>query len=347
MAIFWCKKCNHLREVGNDHIGKAVKCPSCQHPSNIRDTATLFGALIKKHVAQTQELNTLRLALEENRQAPKKTLPDADSFDINNTDVLTQELNLKPIADWFRQRKITASLSPEAADTTGFFDEVAIMLGENYQVLSYVSNQIKYVQNKGYINVKLDLTKKSQKEVTQITSFCKSLYDYSFVAKYYYQKKQKIVRLTLQTAPKIREFFNGIWMEWYAMMKVLAFFERKKLGLACSRNVEISFSAKDCNELDIFVLTHDGMPICIECKTGEFRQDIDKYLTLRKKLKLDKRFFLLCVFGLSDEQTQGMSSMYDLTFVNENNLLSHVESLVRLSKDIRLPDKAPITTVAE
>jgi spore germination protein YaaH len=82
-------------------------------------------------------------------------------------------------------------VNPDAVDTTGFFDEIALLLGNNFKTLSFVSNQIKYIQNKGYTNVKLELSKKNQKEIQQLTSFCKTLHDYSFVAKYHYQKKRQ------------------------------------------------------------------------------------------------------------------------------------------------------------
>ena len=45
-----------------------------------------------------------------------------------------------------KERAIIANINPEAVDTTGFFDEIALSLGENYKTLSFVSNQIKYVQ---------------------------------------------------------------------------------------------------------------------------------------------------------------------------------------------------------
>ncbi|MCD4743745.1 MAG: DUF1887 family protein [Desulfobacteraceae bacterium] len=195
-------------------------------------------------------------------------------------------------------------------------------------MLKFVSDQIKYIQNKGYTNVKLDLSKKNQKEINQITSFCKEMHDYSFVAKYFYQKKDKIIRLTLQTAPKIRAFFNGIWMEWFTFIKLLEFFQDKKIDASCMRSIQVSFPNGVSNELDIFFLTKKNTPVCIECKSGEFRQDIDKYLKLLKQLNIQKDQFILCIFGLSKEQTQGLTSMYDLTFTNEINLMSHIEKII-------------------
>ncbi len=110
-------------------------------------------------------------------------------------------------------------------------------------------------------------------------------------------------------------------------MKLLEFFREQKIAPVCARSLEISFSGGKANELDLFFLTEKNIPICIECKSGEFRQDIDKYLTLRKQLNIDKNQFVICVFGLSEKQAQGMTSMYDLTFVNETSLIQHIHSV--------------------
>ena len=215
----------------------------------------------------------------------------------------------------------------DANDTTGFFDEIALLIGNNFKTLKFASDHIKYIQNKGYTNVKLDLSKKSKNEIKQIKAFCKEMHDYSFVAKYNYQKNNNAIHLTLQTAPRIRNFFNGKWMEWFTFMKLLEFFRDKNLNTSCARSLKVSFQNGISNELDIFFLTQNNIPVCIECKSGEFRGDIDKYLKLRKKLQLGKSQFIVCAFGLSQEQTQGMSSMYDITFTNENNLIKHIEKI--------------------
>lgn len=329
MAIFRCNKCGHIREVGSDYVGKAVKCPKCDNVTTIYDTVAFLQALIKKHIAQTRELHELRKELSENNAVQEAFENSSlEDIDIHNTNIFTQDNSFAPITQWFKNKSVQVQVNPYAVDTTGFFDEIALLLGNNFSVLSIVSNQIKYIQNKGYTNVKIELSKKSQKEIQKITSFCKTLYDYSFVAKYQHQKKDEIIYLTLQTAPIIRDFFNGIWMEWFAFMNLLEFFRENKVAPAISRNLEISFSGGNSNELDIFLLTEKEIPICIECKTGEFRQDINKYLSLRKQLNMAKNQFVIFVFGLSQEQAQGMTSMYELTFVNENSLINHMQTVI-------------------
>jgi len=330
MALFRCSKCNHLREVGNDYLGKSVKCPKCSEISTIFNTVTFIDTLIKKHLLLKKEFINLRQQLEQKGGLDIEVIgiEPAEEIDIYNTTSLTQAENYEPIIQWFQKRHIEIEINQESVDTTGFFDEVALQLGSNFDVLHSVSDHIKYIQNKKYTNAKLELSKKSPKEIKQITTFCKEMYEYSFVAKYFYQKKEKIIRLTLQTAPKIRQFFNGIWMEWFIFIKLLELFRDKNIAASCMRSLNISFSDGTSHELDIFFLTEKGTPVCIECKSGEFRQDIDKYLKLRNRLRLDKSQFIICIFGLSEEQTTGMTSMYDITFTNEITLVNHIKNIV-------------------
>lgn len=333
MAIFRCNKCEYLREVSNDYIGKRVRCPKCKNITEAYDTTTYVSALLSKYklLKETQEL------LQSDSSKGSTQIGDIsrdeddlfDDVDLHNTNILAQGTNLEPLAKWFEKREIDTIFDPDAADTTGFFDEIALKLGDNFEVLSYVTNQIKYVQGKGYKNVKLDVSNKSVKEIQSINSFCKELYEYSFVAKHFYQKKDKVIRLTLQTAPRIRKFFDGYWMEWFTLIKLLYLFQETKMAPACTRSLKVSFKGGKSNELDIFVLSNAGVPVCIECKSGEFRHDIDKYLDLRKRLGISKRQFIICVFGLSDEQATGMTSMYDLTFTNQSSVVDCVAEALR------------------
>lgn len=333
MALFRCGKCGHLREVSNEYKGKSVNCPRCKTPSPVYDTVAFVTKVIEQFIAQKNELQQLRsqLASHQNTdtavpaEAEKEPPQPLSDIDIYNTEELKSEQQYEPILKFFQKRQVQVDVNHQALDTTGFFDEVAVQLGDNYETLRLVSDKIKRIQQKGYTNIKLILNKKSQKDIQTITRFCKDLYDYSFVAEYFYQNQEKIIRLTLQTSPKIVNFFNGEWMEWFVFMKLLDFFREKQVPVACLRNLSIMFPNEDRHELDVFFLVNKTIPLCIECKTGEFRKDIEKYSVLKERLKLDGTQFLLCVIGLSEKQTQGLSSMYDVTFVNEKNFLQQVE----------------------
>ena len=87
------------------------------------------------------------------------------------------------------------------------------------------------------------------------------------------------------------------------------------------------FANEDLHELDVISLPQGQSPICIECKSGEFRRDIDKYLRLRKRLGLERSRFIICAADLSEEQASGLSAMYELTFVNLQTLAPHLAQL--------------------
>jgi len=327
MALFRCNSCAHIREVSNKYIGKTVKCPQCKKTNTIHDTLVFVEKIINKFLLQNKKINKLQKSEKnEKKQAKHNNENYIDLKDIHNTTALSNQQQYKPIVNWFKNKDIIITVDHDALDTTGFFDEIALSMGNNYFVLKELCNQIKYNQNKGYATVKYQLTKKTKEEKEIIKNFCKELYDYSFVAKYYLQKKDQTIYLTLQESRDIVNFFNGLWFEWFIFMKLLKFFKKNKIPNATLRSFTIHYNSND-NELDIFFIAND-IPVCIECKSGEFRYDIHKYSKLRKQFKLEKTQFLLCVLGLEERITQGLSSTHDLTFVNETNFLNHLKSLL-------------------
>lgn len=336
MAVFRCNKCGHIREVSNELAGRSVRCPKCKQAAPIHDTVAFVEKILERYMAVYKELHQLKqqtaspeknAAVTETPSAPPRQ-PDLADIDLHNTTTMTKRRQYEPILTWFQARDIAVNVDQKAIDTTGFFDEVAVSLGENYDVLKKVIDQIKYVQRKGYSNVKLVLAKSSQKEIKTIRTFCQELYNYSFVAKYFYHKKDKILRLDLQTAKTIVNFFNGEWLEWFVFMKLLALFCEKSISASCLRSFTITFPNEDLHELDIFFLLNKRIPICIECKSGEFRGTIEKYTKLRRRLSIEKSNFFIFALGLSDEQAQGLSSMYDITFLNERNFERHIIKLL-------------------
>ena len=329
MAIFRCNGCGHLREVTNDYVGKSVKCPSCKKPNSVHDTIEFVGKLVTKYLAQRKELKSFMNEVESPKTAvtPPVGTNKLANLDLFNTAELANQDQTKPIISWFEQRNIQLEVDYHTIDTRGFFVEVAIQLGENYDTLKFVSNQIKFAQGRSFNSAKIDLSNKSKKEVIDIDGFCKLLYEYSFVTRCTRDKKENVIWLTLQTAASITQFFNGIWAEWFALMKILTYFSEKQLQISCLRSLKLKHSNENFNELDVFFLVGD-IPICIECKSGEYRHDLKKYSSLRKRMKLEKDNFLLFAIDIENDQLQAMNNMYDITFVNPHSLVDHIETLV-------------------
>lgn len=327
MALLRCNKCGHVAEAPAAQTGTSVPCPACGSPVQVYDTVLFVRKVLQQYFALQDEVKRLRSAeppLPTLTASPAATL---DNIDVHNTEHLTSEAWHAEIVAWFQRRQIQVRTSPDAVNTTGFFDEFAVEIGDNYALLGDVIGKIRWAQQKDVPSFSIKLGDLSQKDGQAINAFCKRLYENTFLSKYFYQKQEKIGRVSIQSAPGIRHFFAGEWLEWYALMKLLAFFQEKRRSISCTRNLSVMFPNEDVHELDVFFLVEGNTPVYIECKTGEFRQDIEKYLKLRKRLSIDRSQFILCCTNINDDQAAGLNSMYELSFVTPAGLRAHLAKL--------------------
>jgi len=324
MALLKCDACGHLREVANQYQDKKVKCPSCQQVTSVHNTV----ALVQQLLQQFNQLTTELLELKSNLPPPVNNSKAHQGYAFANMPSSPALRHFDGVIQWFAARNIEANYDQKDVDIGGFFDEIAVQLGDNYQILKEISNKIKQLQAKGYTKANFNLSTHSQRDIQVIKAFCRALYDHAFVAKYFNEKADKRVRLVLQTEPKIVNFFNGEWLEWFAFMKIASWLVDKQLKFSCLRHFHIHLPNGDHHELDLFFLINDEIPLWIECKAGEFRASINKYKELCKRLKFDKKNFLLLVSDVADDKRSGLSSTFDINIVNENNFLSAMSGLI-------------------
>jgi hypothetical protein len=332
MAIIRCNKCALLLEQPEGLVRQNIPCPRCASATPVYPTLFFVEKLVEKYADAQRELGRLRASLDQVGTTPSAVpvprggahLPD---INLGSTDQFASDAQHGPIYDWFHRKQIKVQANLRSVDTSGFFDEVAESIGANLPVLGDVLERIRWSQQKDYASTTIHLDKKSPEDALAISNFCQSLYDYSFVAKCFHLKPQNKLRLILQNAPTIRKFFNGEWLEWYALMSCLRYAKQRGKRFSCARGLNIELQNGDNYELDVFVLIDGQVPICIECKSGEFRENIDRYLTLKKRLSMDSKHFILCVAGLDEDNAKAFSAMYNLTFVSERALsdrLSHL-----------------------
>jgi hypothetical protein len=333
MTILRCNKCGHLAKHPPEAAGSILPCPRCETPTQIHDAVLFIGKVLEKYFAMQAELKRLRAAATtattiEQPSSPPTAAPE--TFDLHNSADLSTELQHGPIKEWMQRRHIQARTNLRAVDTTGLFDEVGAAIGKDYGVLREVVDRIRFAQLKGYGSTKIHLERKSDEDSRLILDFCRQLYDYAFITKFFHLRPEKVVRLVLQTAPPIQEFFQGEWLEWHTLMSMLHVVRQHKRRYSCARNLEITDPKGERFELDVFFLIDGERPICIECKSGEFRQDIERCLTLRKRLGTGAQDFIICAAGLDPDQARGLSSTYGLSFVSELDLPSHLERILSL-----------------
>ena len=327
MALLKCEACGHLREVANQHLGKKVKCPSCQQVTSIQDTVVLVQELTQQITQLAAELMELKATL------PPLPSPKGDKgYAFANIPSSPALSDFDGVIQWFAAKQIKVNYDQKDVDIGGFFDEIAVKLGDNYDILKEVSDKIKWTQRKGYTKASFNLSSHSQKDIRVIKEFCKELYDNAFITKYFDEKTDKRINLILQTEPKIVNFFNGEWLEWFVFMKVASWLVDKQLKFSCLRSFHIELSNGDKHEIDLFFLINNKIPLWIECKAGEFRSFINKYAELCKRLKFDRKNFLLLVSGIADDKILGLTNTFDMKIVNEKNFLSAIAELLEPKK---------------
>jgi hypothetical protein len=333
MPIYRCNKCEFVSEESTLTVGSKIACARCSTPSTVYETVFFIESLVKRYFAAVRELNTFKKnenpsseAAETNAEVPATSTHELANVDIQNTNLLATSAQHAPLKAWFSARQIEAIFDPALVDTSGFFDDAARQIGENYTLFANLLDRVCFAYRKSQNGINLELGGLSQKEGQAVNSLCRQLYEHTFFARYHYQKPEKIIRLTLQTAPAVRQFFDGGWLEWYALIEIVSALKQRGRAFSCARGVKVVFPNEDLHELDVVVLLDDQSLICIECKSGEFRRDIDKYLRLRKRLGLARSHFIICAADITDDQAKGLSAMYELTFVNLNLLEKQLQS---------------------
>ena len=341
MAILRCNKCGLLAEQSDSLAGQTIACPKCAQSAAVYPTLFFIEKLLDKYFDAQRELIRLRASATAAPSPAEVPVPatvpatatakDAGAIfadvDLANTDFLATETQHGPIFDWFHKRHIKVHANLRAVDTSGFFDEVAEAIGGNLPLFKEVVERVRWAQQKEHTSTLIHLDKKSAGDAKALIRFCQQLYDYSFVAKCFHNKAENNVRLVLQTAPAVRNFFNGEWLEWHALMSSLRYAKERNRRFSCARGLDLTLANGEPCELDVFMLVDGTTPICIECKSGEFRQNIDRYLSLKKRLGLSASQFVMCIAGLEDEKAKAYSAMYELSFVNEQGLAAHLSAL--------------------
>lgn len=325
MAISRCNKCGNITEHEREMVGTSNDCVQCGTATSVYDTHFFVNKLSDMYFALRKELNELRIPSKDS--ASGNLEKPSEVFDIHNSDMLSSAAQHAPVIEWFKTKNITATANVEAVDTTGFFDEAAVAIGSDYELLGEVCERIRYAQQKEFNSNLIYLDKKSKEDVKALEAFIQRLYDHSLIARCISNKKEKNIRIVLQNAPSVRRFFAGDWLEWYALMIGLRICQERKVDYSCARNMTLSFPSNEKRELDVFFLINKTLPLYIECKAGDFRQELDKYVALRKRLHIDQKCFILCVADLDSEQCKGLSAMYGMTFVNTQTLGQHLLTL--------------------
>ena len=236
----------------------------------------------------------------------------------------------QPLADWLAAKNISPQFNHAAVDMRGYYDEAAALLGKHYPLLKELLGQMNWAYRHRHHGIKHDLKKYPPQDAQRLQNLCRTLYQNTLLARCHYHKGDKSLHIQLQQAQPVRQFFGGGWLEWFALGELLQLAAKRGADyrFSCARNITITTGADEKHELDVMYLPLGKIPLIIECKSGEYRDALDKHLTLRKRLGLPASHYLILASDLDNAQAQALSAMYELTFVTPHTLHAHCQPLL-------------------
>ena len=331
MPLYRCNGCGYVAEEALTPPGKSMPCARCAKPVTVFGTVFYVEKLLERYTTIWRELQALRAADDAAGGEEPTAAPASNSApEVRNAMNLATVEQHAPLRQWFAARQIEVSFNPDNVNTAGYFDDAAQLLGQGHALYGELIDRVCWSYRKAHTSLNLELARLAQKDAQAINQLCRNFYGHTFFSRYHYQKQEKVVRLSLQPAPAVRRFFEGEWLEWYALTELLAAFQlhAPRLSPSVARSAKVVFANEDLQELDVVGLLPGQSPITIECKTGEFRRDIDKLLRLRKRLGVARERFIVCAIDLDDSQAASLNAMYEMSFVTLQGLRPHLARLL-------------------
>lgn len=350
MSIYRCNQCGTIAETTQTHNTTAI-CAKCQNNVQVYDTVFYIQALLKQYFAVSKELKALKEnnanivekneSVKQSQQVAKTHNPQQNQAQtskttnkkpvqaaLNNTDFFANKQQHDEIKKYLDSKNIVATFDYSAVDMSGYFDESAELIGENFSLLEKHLKTLRYLYSNNKQTLTIDCINLPQQQTQKLQKIFKQLFEYTMFAKYIYHSNDKKIRLTLNMAEPVKKFFLGSWLEWFALIKLLKETHAQGKKFSIARSVIIQHSNGDKHEFDIVFKPENKMPIFIECKSGEFRQHLDKFIRICKKINIPTKNWLVLAAEIDKAQADAFEKMYPVRFCDLNHFVEKVKPLI-------------------
>ncbi|MDB9314718.1 hypothetical protein PN462_16515 [Spirulina sp. CS-785/01] len=243
------------------------------------------------------------------------------------------------IIDWLEAQNITVKTYRKADPKDSIFNEIALILGNKYNTVVTFYEQLKRNLSNG-TNFRVNLKSKSQQEISDSTSLGYKLKNYTFLANYRYDRRNRMIYATPQSLGQINNFFTGEWLERFVFLKVITLLSQTQKDYQFLVNPQIILPNGDDFELDLFFLV-ENTPLWIECKTGDFQAHIAKYSEIRKTLNVAPKYSFMVILNIPEAQAMDVSKIYGIRILNQNNFLEVIAETLDIDLNSKLKSVTP------
>lgn len=289
-------------------------------------------------------LEKIAVSLEKNRLGNSEieiTTEEEKVYYTNNQIEINREIATPFLIQFLDSKNIQIDSSNTEIETEKVINNLAVSLGNKYNILRELLANIKRNMNKGG-DFCLSIKKLSQNDIATICQFANRLHSIAFLEQYNYKKSPYYnIFIKTTTLPIAQRFFSGQWLERFVFVTIKKVANKilycinnyiddtnSNINNNCNNysdnnvetknsfsylfNPKITLENGDKFELDCIFEINKKI-YWIECKTGDYQQYVAKYSKFAKSLNLEQKNSLLVLTDIFTEQTNILSNLFSMT----------------------------------
>ena len=172
-------------------------------------------------------------------------------------------------------------------------------------------------------------------ERSHICTLCSRLQEFALLSSYSYSAKSSTLQAKVQTTSRAQAFISGIWFERFLLTEIKAALNQHNTIHKMSKSLRVlndtvvRLPDQTYAELDLFCEV-DGFYFWLEAKTGDYQQDIGKYVQRAQLMNLSAKQAILVVLDLSETICHALSSSYpNITVLNQQMVRPAIRELLK------------------
>jgi len=278
-----------------------------------------------------EEQRKLHQRIDELVQHIQTQPPVASKTSISNTLKVSKIVNddqlhdVVHIAQFLQERGIHIKTRRLAQSYDAVYDELAHFMGNKYDNISLLLDNIKKNMQKGTM-FRLNIGNHSQQAIADMTLLCNKLHELALLTHYHYLRSPSyLVNARPSNAPIVQNFFSGQWLERYVAQMVYEIVETHQIGpFECITNAQITLANGDSFEFDVMFYINNRI-YWLESKTGNYQDHIGKYSRFAEILNLPMPQAIMVLPDAHESLTLNLSRLFHMHVVNLPLLRQHLE----------------------
>ena len=227
---------------------------------------------------------------------------------------------------WFASRGATLEFDSHSAYRNAHLEQAASAIARQHQALAPLLGQISWATQLGDTRISLDVSEISAPGKRALQHLFQQFQSYGLFISHSHTQGEPIWQVHLAPLSQVQHFFQGEWLQWYALAQLMALGRSGRD--ACARKVSARFANSDKTQLDLLMLPEGGQPIVIQCRATDFHGGIGAFTRLKSAIHLPPERLIVLASELDPSQALMLSGVHKLSFLPPDMLFEHLQKLL-------------------